>query len=145
MSHDKVQGPALNGLFQNTEVSCEDFHELLIVRRAEWLRFFLCSCKEPLKRWVAWSDHSSAAGSYLVLRTSPQRSLTEFIRHVPVCSWLKTGDFSHNLWKRRLCNHYAPLKERCTVKCMLPEIYCSAVVLIISHVYIYACESSGHL
>lgn len=39
MSHDKVQGPAVNKLFQNTEVSRKDFHELLIVFRAEELCF----------------------------------------------------------------------------------------------------------
>jgi len=38
-SRDKVQGPAMNRLFQNTEVSRKDFHELLIVFRAEELCF----------------------------------------------------------------------------------------------------------
>lgn len=50
MSYDKVQGPALNRLFQNTEVSRKDFHELLIVFRAEELCFFLCGHKWPFKR-----------------------------------------------------------------------------------------------
>lgn len=40
MCHDKVQALALNRLSQNTEVSCKDFHEFLIVFKAEELWFF---------------------------------------------------------------------------------------------------------